>query len=164
MRIAAVIDPVDAAREKIVRATGASGFPSIEALLASPTGSEVRGAIIATPPNARLPIVGALLERGIGVLVEKPLAHTLAYRDSLNPTPRAKPHGAQALQLFMVVDDENAIDPREARFVGNFTSNPMTVTYAGRDRGKQATFFARWCGRRNQVGQWSLPVSMTIAA
>ena len=76
VRITAVVDPVEAARESIVRSTSAASFASVEALLAS--GSDVRGAIVATPPNARVPIVSALLERGVAVLVEKPLAHTLA--------------------------------------------------------------------------------------
>ncbi|MGB7161092.1 MAG: Gfo/Idh/MocA family oxidoreductase, partial [Tepidisphaeraceae bacterium] len=78
IRIAAVVDPSDVARQGIIRATGAAGFASIEQLLASPKVNAVRGAVVCTPPNARLPIVAALLERGIATLVEKPLAHTLA--------------------------------------------------------------------------------------
>jgi predicted dehydrogenase len=76
VRIVAVVDPVEAARESIVRSTVAAAFATVEQLLAS--DQDVRGAIVATPPNARVPIVEALLERGIAVLVEKPLAHTLA--------------------------------------------------------------------------------------
>jgi hypothetical protein len=93
-----------------------------------------------------------------------PLGMTLHYRDSTNPTLRAKPVYATMVQLFMTIGDHNAPDPREAQFVGNYTSNPMIVTFDPGYRGKQATFFARWGGRRNQVGQWSLPISMTVAA
>ena len=78
VRIAAVVDPADAARETITRDTGAAGFASTEAFLASSESSRIRGAIVATPPNERVPIVRALLERGVATLVEKPLAHTLA--------------------------------------------------------------------------------------
>ena len=62
--------------------------------------------------------------------------------------------------------EENAevIDLNTARFVGNYTTNPMPIVFDGADRGKQATLFGRWGGKRNQFGQWSLPVSMTIAA
>jgi predicted dehydrogenase len=77
VRIAAVVDPADEPRESVMRDAGAPGFASTEALLNSSEASQIRAGIVATPPNARLPIVRALLERGIAVLVEKPLAHTL---------------------------------------------------------------------------------------
>jgi hypothetical protein len=79
---------------------------------------------------------------------------------------KAKPAGATMCQLFVEVSEENAetFDPAKARFVGNFTANPMVVVFDEADRGKQATYFARWGGKRNEFGQWSLPVSMTIAA
>jgi hypothetical protein len=51
-----------------------------------------------------------------------------------------------------------------ARFVGNFTTNPMPVLFNPADRGMQASYFARWGGKRNQFGPWSLPVSFTIGA
>jgi hypothetical protein len=40
----------------------------------------------------------------------------------------------------------------------------MPAVFDPSERGKQATFFARWGGKRNEFGQWSVPVSMTIAA
>jgi hypothetical protein len=100
------------------------------------------------------------------VVASTPAAHTVNYRDSIDPTRRGKPPGATMCQLFVEVGDENAqvFDPAKARFVGNFTSNPMPVVFEESDRGKQATYFARWGGKRNEFGQWSLPVSMTIAA
>ena len=82
LRITAVVDPVEAAREGVARSTGAAAFATADELLAS--APDIRGAIVATPPNARVPIVTALLERGIAVLVEKPLAHTLGDARKLN--------------------------------------------------------------------------------
>jgi hypothetical protein len=69
-------------------------------------------------------------------------------------------------QLFVEVGAENAqtFDETKARFVGNYTTSPMAVIFDDAERGKQATYFARWGGKRNEFGQWSLPVSMTIAA
>ena len=93
-----------------------------------------------------------------------PLGMTLQYRDSTNLNPRAKPANATMVQLFVTIAENNTFDPNDAKFVGNYTSNPMVVTFDPADRKKQATFFARWGGRRNQVGQWSLPISMTVAA
>ena len=43
-------------------------------------------------------------------------------------------------------------------------TNTIAITYDSADRGKQATYFARWGGKRNQFGQWSLPLAVTIAA
>jgi hypothetical protein len=123
-------------------------------------------ALIGVPTinNAKSRVTCPLSSPTIIVVAATNLAHTLRYHDSLSPTVRAKPHGAQALQLHRVIDDENAYNPDDARYVGNFASNPICVQFDHRDRGKQATYFARWSGRRNEVGQWSLPVSMTIAA
>ena len=42
--------------------------------------------------------------------------------------------------------------------------NPIASAFDHADDGKVATYFARWGGKRNEFGQWSLPVSMTIAA
>lgn len=84
VRVTAVVDPSDAARESIIRETGAIEFTSTQSLLASPEASHIRAAIVATPPNARVRIVAALLERNVAVLVEKPLAHTLADARQLN--------------------------------------------------------------------------------
>ncbi len=97
VRIAAVVDPVDAAREAIIRDTGAAGFASIDALLASPEASGIRAAIVATPPNTRLRIVRSLVERDIAVLAEKPLAHTFSDAQRLNDLAQRHPHVVTAV-------------------------------------------------------------------
>jgi predicted dehydrogenase len=97
VRIAAVVDPSEAAREAIMRDAGAPGFASTEALLGSSEGLRIRGAIVATPPNVRLPIVQALLERGIAILVEKPLAHTLSDARKLNDLAERHPQVVTAV-------------------------------------------------------------------
>jgi hypothetical protein len=56
------------------------------------------------------------------------------------------------------------IDPDEAQFYGKFTKNPVAVGFAPADNGKQATYFARWAGRRGDTGPWSAPVTLAIAA
>jgi hypothetical protein len=119
---------------------------------------------VPTINNAKSPVECPQTAPALSIAAATPLGHTIGYRDSVNLTPRARPFGSTGLQLFMTVSDENASNPEEARFVGVFTSTPMVVTFDGADRGKQATYFARWCGRKNQVGNWSIPISMTIAA
>jgi hypothetical protein len=56
------------------------------------------------------------------------------------------------------------IDPNTATFYGAVTRNPVPVAFNPADNGKQATYFARWADRKGQVGPWSLPVTMAIAA
>lgn len=100
----------------------------------------------------------------LNVVAATPGSHTLRYADSLTPDSPAKPFGASELQLFVAVGDEIVADPDEARFYGKFTKNPVSVIYDAGENGKQATYFARWAGRRGDVGNWSSPVTMAIAA
>ena len=106
------------------------------------------------------------LSPALSIVASTPLAFTAQFRDDSDPTSRALPLGATMCQLFVQIGTENAqtIDEKTARFVGNFTTNPMAVVFDPEDRGKQGTLFARWGGKRNEFGNWSLPVAMTIAA
>jgi hypothetical protein len=114
--------------------------------------------------TTRTPRPVANTSPALTVVASTPGAQTVQFRDSTDLTRKAKPRGARALQLYVVVAADNAATPDEARFVGSFTVNPMAITFNSADRGKQATYFARWGGKQNTYGQWSLPVSMTIAA
>lgn len=89
--------------------------------------------------------------------------HTLRYKDSL-ADGSGKPFGATQLQLFVAIGDQRVGDPKEAAFYRGFTINPMGVAFDAKDDGKLATYFGRWASRRGDVGPWSLPVSMRIAA
>ena len=102
----------------------------------------------------------------LSIAASTPGAQTVNFRDSTDLTRRGLPMGATMCQVFVQVGEENAetFDITKARFVGNFTTNPMPVVFDESERGKQATYFARWGGKRNEFGNWSLPVSMTIAA
>lgn len=79
IQITAVVDPAETARKTVCDALGCRGFPNIEELL-SEAGDDHRidGVVICTPPSVRVPIVRAALDRGIAVLAEKPIAHTVA--------------------------------------------------------------------------------------
>jgi predicted dehydrogenase len=76
--VGAVIDPNQHARKGAMDTTGAKGFATFDDFLASPDVKSVRGVLVCTPPSLRIPIVKAALGRGLSVLAEKPLAHTLA--------------------------------------------------------------------------------------
>ncbi len=59
---------------------GAQAFGTVEALLAETAPD---AAIVCTPPNSHRQIVSLLLESGVPVLCEKPLAHTVADGEAL---------------------------------------------------------------------------------
>ena len=100
----------------------------------------------------------------INVTAATPGAHTLKFADSLEPNLRRRPFGAAALQLFCHIGPEPIVDEDQAQFIGLFTKNPAVVAFTPEDDGKCATYFCRWSGKRGDVGPWSLPVSMRIAA
>lgn len=99
----------------------------------------------------------------INVLGATPGVHTLVYAPISSPTSRAKPVGAAAMQLFVVVGVEEVLVPTGAVFQGVHTTTPVAVAWDPADDGKVATYFARWMGKRGDVGPWSSPVSMRIA-
>ena len=100
----------------------------------------------------------------VSIIAATPGVQTLRYADSTTPDSPAKPFGASELQLFVTVGTAPATDPEAAKFCGKFTRNPVAVSFAPADNGKQATYFARWASRRGETGPWSLPVTMAIAA
>ncbi|MFG0328777.1 MAG: hypothetical protein ACF8PN_02655 [Phycisphaerales bacterium] len=93
-----------------------------------------------------------------------PGAQTVRYADTNTPDSGAKPFGAMQIQLFVAVDENAVADPDLAKFHGAFTRNPIGVGFDADDDGKMATYFGRWVSRKGDVGPWSLPISMRIAA
>jgi hypothetical protein len=91
-------------------------------------------------------------------------SHSLHFNDSNTPTSRAKPFGAIQLQVFVALADTPVRDPELAHYCGGASRNGFEVSYEHEDDGKVATYFGRWVSRRGDVGPWSLPVSMRVAA
>ncbi|MEA2547026.1 MAG: UDP-N-acetylglucosamine 3-dehydrogenase [Chloroflexota bacterium] len=71
--LAAVADPVGAALASATGQTGAQGFAEPLAMIAE---AELDGLVIAAPTTAHVPLALAAIERGVAILVEKPLAAT----------------------------------------------------------------------------------------
>jgi predicted dehydrogenase len=74
IRLAAVADPVHATLAGATAQTGAQGFAEPLAMIAE---AELDAVVIAAPTTAHVPLALAAIERGIAVLVEKPLAATV---------------------------------------------------------------------------------------
>lgn len=72
--LAAVADPFAEALEAAVAQTGAAGYAEPMAMIAE---AKLDAVVIAAPTTMHLPLALAAIERGIAVLVEKPLASTV---------------------------------------------------------------------------------------
>lgn len=121
---------------------------------------------IGVPPvnNSREPVDCPQTSPLLNIIAATPGKQTLRYADSMTPDSPAKPFGATELQLFRAIGTAPATDPGAAQFYGKFTRNPVAVNFNSADNGKQATYFARWASRRGEVGPWSAPISLAIAA
>jgi len=90
VKVVAAVDPAEPARRALAEATGAAAYASFDELLTD-ARMKLDAAIICTPPSARVPIIRAALARKIPLLVEKPLAHTLADAQELSAMAETSP-------------------------------------------------------------------------
>jgi predicted dehydrogenase len=81
VRLVGVVDPNLDRADAVAREFGCRAFGSVEQMLT--THSEVRAASVAAPTVHHLEIARALMEAGVDVLIEKPLAASLAEADEL---------------------------------------------------------------------------------
>jgi predicted dehydrogenase len=81
VRLVGVVDPDVARADAVAAEFGCRGFGSVEQLVT--THSEVQAASVAVPTVLHLETARALMEAGVDVLVEKPLAPSLAEADEL---------------------------------------------------------------------------------
>jgi predicted dehydrogenase len=88
VRVVALTDPVARSLEDGVTQTGAAGFDEPLAMVAE---ADLDAVVIAAPTTAHRGLALAALERGIAVLVEKPLAATVA--DALEVVLAARASG-----------------------------------------------------------------------
>jgi hypothetical protein len=84
--------------------------------------------------------------------------------DQMTPTKKARPAGAAGLLMFRAVAEDAITDPTQAAFLSFVTRAEFISTFDPADNGKTATYFARWTNAKGEVGPWSAPVSMPIAA
>ena len=81
VRLVGVVDPSLDRADAVAREFGCRPFGSVEQMLT--THSEIRAASVAAPTIHHREVAGALMEAGIDVLIEKPLAASLAEADEL---------------------------------------------------------------------------------
>ena len=81
VRLLGVVDPDVNRADAVAREFGCKGFGSVYQLLT--THSEVQAASVAAPTVHHLPVARDLMTSGVDVLIEKPLAATLAEAEEL---------------------------------------------------------------------------------
>jgi predicted dehydrogenase len=81
VRLVGVVDPDTARADAVAREFGCKSFGSVEQMLM--THSEVQAASVAVPTVLHLGVARALMEAGVDVLIEKPVAATLGEADEL---------------------------------------------------------------------------------
>jgi predicted dehydrogenase len=81
VRLVGVVDPDTARADTIAREFGCKAFGSVERMLGA--RSEVQAASVAVPTVLHLEVAGSLMEAGVDVLIEKPVAATLGEADEL---------------------------------------------------------------------------------
>jgi predicted dehydrogenase len=97
VRLVGVVD-VDLARAKrLANEFNCRAFGSVEQLVSS--GNEVQAASVAVPTVEHLHVAQHLMDAGIDVLVEKPIARSLAEADQMIATAHAQDRIAQAGHL-----------------------------------------------------------------
>ena len=81
VRLVGVVDPDTPRADAIAREFGGKAFGSVEQMLT--THSEVQAASVAVPTVLHLKVARTLMEAGVDVLIEKPVAATLSEADEL---------------------------------------------------------------------------------
>jgi len=81
VRLVGVVDPDTARADAVALEFGCKSFGSVEQMLM--THSEVQAASVAVPTVLHLEVARALMEAGVDVLIEKPVAATLVEADEL---------------------------------------------------------------------------------
>lgn len=108
------------------------------------------------PPPATYPIL-SISKIGQGM-------QDLRAADQETPNKRAKPAGAAGLLLFRTVGEAPVSEPTGAQFLSFVSQGKFTSNFTPADNGKTATYFARWTNSKGEMGPWSPPASMPIAA
>ena len=120
-------------------------------------GLHVRDAeLTPVPPPATVPVLAlAGMRQG---------SQEIRATDESTPGSRARPAGSAGMLLFRAVAGAPVSDPAEAQFLA-FSGRPeYTCAFAPADNGKTATYFARWTNAKGEMGPWSQPLPVSIAA
>jgi predicted dehydrogenase len=83
VRLLGVVDPDASRADAVAREFGCEGFRSVQQMLTLTTQRELQAASVAVPTVHHLEVARELMQAGVDVLIEKPLASTLADAEQL---------------------------------------------------------------------------------
>lgn len=114
---------------------------------------------VTVPNPVPSPIPAPTTEPVVSLVKASPLEMTLAYKE-VGSLGKSKPFGAIGVEVWRSIGTVAATDPAQCSFVGTVTKSPFRQSFLDADRGKIATFFARFSTRSGpggvaQVGPWS---------
>jgi hypothetical protein len=92
-----------------------------------------------------------------------PGVHVLRYADINSPDSPRKATGAASLYVYLGLST-GPLGFEQTRFWRACTRNPIEVRFDSEHDGLLATYFSRWASQTGEVGPWSLPVIMRVAA
>lgn len=116
------------------------------------------------PNNGRTPVPAPASWPDLSILNGAPAQQVVRYSDVATPDSSAKPFGVERLELFVAVEAGPTGDVAAARYRGSYSRSGIAVNFTAADKGKTATYFARWVSTRGEAGPWSPPASLPIAA
>jgi hypothetical protein len=90
------------------------------------------------------------------------LQHTVNFRDSANPSSRAKPAGTRGCEIWLKVGDPAPASESELSFETLDSRTPHTINFDPSDGGQTVHYWLRWVSTRGETGPWSAPGTATI--
>jgi len=141
---------------------------AVDIILNPSVSNEDKMAIGVTVPSVTpTPIPAPVTQPTLILVSASPLLHNLQYRDATAPLVKAKPFGVVALNLYCQFGTTPGIDPDQAPFLGSFNKTPFQVQHVAANKGKAATYWARWTTRSGpagvpQLGPWSDSLSVFV--
>ena len=114
---------------------------------------------LTVPNTVPTPIPAPTSAPAVTLVSATPLEMQLAYKE-VGSLGKAKPFGAIGVEVWRSVGLVAATDPAQCSYNGTVTKSPTRQTFVDAERGKIATFFARFTTRSGpqgvaQVGPWS---------
>jgi hypothetical protein len=108
------------------------------------------------PPPSTVPVLAVIgMRQGM---------QEVRVTDESTPGSRARPVGSAGMILFRAIDETAVTNPAQAQFLAFTGKTDFTCEYDPADNGKTATYFARWTNAKGEMGPWSQPMPVSIAA
>lgn len=122
---------------------------------------------VSLPPLPPTPIPPPATNPALALIAATDLQHQLSIRDVTTPTSKKKPYGVIGAEVWVAVGEVPAVDPMAGNLKATTTKTPARFGFQPEQRGKTATYFARWVTRSGpdgvaQPGPWSAPLAIVI--